>query len=253
MSDSLALGIDVGGTGIKAGIVNTRTGRLAAPRRRVQTPRPGTPDAVVSAICDLTHGIDMGTLGAVGVGFPAAIKDGRALTAVNLHADWLDVRPGEAIGNALGLRVAVLNDADAAGLAEVRFGVARGVMGTVVMVTLGTGIGTSLFHDGRLIPNAELARVRIKGKEAQLRASEAARKRRGVSWEAWARDIDTYLAELQQIIWPDLVIIGGGVSAKSHFFLHHLESEIPVRPAKLLNNAGIVGAALYATEMRRQD
>ena len=251
MSSEHALGIDIGGTGIKAAVVNTRTGRLVTPRRRVSTPKPASPDAVVASVCELFHGFDPETFGAVGVGFPAAIKDGRALTAVNMHKDWVDVRPGDAIGQAIGLRVAVLNDADAAGIAEVRFGAARGVMGTVVLVTLGTGIGTSLFRDGMLIPNAELARVRIKGKDAQLRASEAARKRRGVSWEAWARDIDLYLVELQHIIWPDLVLIGGGVSAKSHFFLHHLASDIPVKPAKLRNNAGIVGAAVYAAELKR--
>lgn len=246
-----ALGIDIGGTGIKAAVVNTRTGRLVTRRRRLATPRPASPEAVVATTSELFHSFDASTFGAVGVGFPAAIKDGRALTAVNLHDDWVNVRPDQAIGQAIGLSVSVLNDADAAGIAEVRFGAAQGVMGTVVLVTLGTGIGTSLFRDGMLVPNAELARVRIKGKEAQQRASETARKRRGVSWEAWARDIDIYLAELQQIIWPDLVLIGGGASAKSHFFLHHLASEIPVRPAKLRNNAGIVGAAIHAAEIKR--
>jgi polyphosphate glucokinase len=168
---------------------------------------------------------------------------------VNLDDSWLEVRPADIIGEAVGLRVTVMNDADAAGLAEVRFGAARGVTGIIVIITLGTGIGTSLFRDGLLIPNAELARVRIKGKEAQRRASEAARKRRGVSWEEWAEDVEAYLEELEKMIWPDLVIIGGGASAKAHFFLHHIDTRMPVRPARFRNNAGIVGAATYAADL----
>lgn len=187
---------------------------------------------------------------AVGVGFPSAIKDGRALTAVNLDDGWVDLKPAEEIGRALGLRVSVLNDADAAGIAEVRFGAARKAKGTVVVITLGTGIGTSLFRDGMLVPNAELARVRIKGKAAQQRASEAARKKRGVSWEEWAEDVEAYLEELERMIWPDLIVIGGGASAKSHFFLQHIESNIPVVPARFRNNAGIIGAAAYAADER---
>ncbi len=245
-----ALGIDIGGTGIKAAVVDTRNGRLATRRRRVRTPKPATTDAVAAAVREVVQAVDPGSFGAVGVGFPSAIKGGVAMTARNLDGSWIDARPAEIIGSALGLRVAVLNDADAAGLAEVRFGAARGRPGTMVLVTLGTGIGTALFHDGVLVPNAELARVRIKGKDAQLKASDAARKRRGVSWEEWASDVEAYLDELEQMIWPELVLIGGGVSAKSHFFLHHIDTRLEVRPAYFRNNAGIIGAATYAADLR---
>jgi polyphosphate glucokinase len=252
MSDAehQALGIDIGGTGIKVAVVDTRNGRLVTGRKRLKTPKPATTAAVAETVSELCHVVDPAIFSAVGVGFPSAIKDGRVMTAVNFDDSWLDARPAEIIGGALGLRVAVLNDADAAGLAEVRFGAARGVSGTVVIVTLGTGIGTSLFRDGILVPNAELARVRIKGKEAQVKASEAARKRRGVSWEEWAADVDAYLGELQKMIWPDLVVIGGGASAKAHFFLHHLDTDMPVRPARFRNNAGIIGAATHASDQR---
>jgi polyphosphate glucokinase len=246
-----ALGIDIGGTGIKAAVVDTRTGRLTTSRKRLRTPKPATTEAVARAVQELCELVDPRTFDAVGVGFPSAIVDGHALTAVNLDDSWLEVRPTDIIGEAVGLRVTVMNDADAAGLAEVRFGAARGVTGTIVIITLGTGIGTSLFRDGLLIPNAELARVRIKGKEAQRRASEAARKRRGVSWEEWAEDVEAYLEELEKMIWPDLVIIGGGASAKAHFFLHHIDTRMPVRPARFRNNAGIVGAATYAADLRK--
>ncbi len=245
-----ALGIDIGGTGIKAAVVDTRNGRLTTSRKRLKTPRPATADAVTATVRSLFELVDPATFSAVGVGFPSAIKDGRAMTAGNMDDSWLDVRPAEIIGQAIGLRVAVLNDADAAGLAEVRFGAAKRISGTVVLITLGTGIGTSLFRDGMLIPNAELARVRINGKKAHQKASEAARKRRGVSWEEWAADVEAYIEELEQIIWPDLVLIGGGVSAKSHFFLHHIDSRLEVRPARFRNNAGIIGAATHAADLR---
>ncbi|MEX0781188.1 MAG: ROK family protein [Dehalococcoidia bacterium] len=245
-----ALGIDIGGTGIKAAIVDTRNGRLTSRRNRLNTPRPATAEGVTATVRELFDRVDPAKFSAVGVGFPSAIKDGRAMTAVNMDDSWLDVRPGELIGQAIGLRVAVLNDADAAGLAEVRFGAARGISGTVVLITLGTGIGTSLFRDGVLIPNAELARVRIKGKEAQRKASESARKRRGVSWEEWAADVEAYLQELEQMIWPDLVLIGGGASARAHFFMHHIDMRMPVRPARFRNDAGIIGAATYAADIR---
>jgi polyphosphate glucokinase len=244
-----ALGIDVGGTGIKAAVVDTRNGCLATRRRRVLTPRPATPDAVSTAVCELLAGLDVADFGSVGVGFPSAIKDGMAMTATNLHQSWIGVRPGDVIGSSLGLRVTVLNDADAAGLAEARFGAARGHPGTVVLVTLGTGIGTSLLHDGSLVPNAEFGRVKIRGKDAESKASDAARKRRGVSWEEWAADVEAYLEELEKMIWPDLVLIGGGASAKSHFFLHHIDTRLKVRPARFRNDAGIIGAATFAAEL----
>lgn len=248
--ERLAWGIDIGGSGIKAARVDTRNGRLASRRQRIATPKPATTDAVAGAVCQLLGDADPASFSAIGVGFPSAIKDGVAMTAVNLHESWIDARPGDILGEALGCHVAVLNDADAAGLAEVRFGAGRGREGTIVMVTLGTGIGTSLFRDGVLVPNAELARVRIKGKDAQQKASDAARKRRGVSWEQWARDVEAYLDELEQLMWPDLVIIGGGASTESKFFLHHIETRLKVRPARFRNNAGIIGAATYAAGLR---
>jgi polyphosphate glucokinase len=253
MDPNRTLGIDIGGSGIKVALVDVRTGHLVTGRQRVKTPKPAAPDAIIKTVCGLCEVVDPSAFGAVGVGFPAAVKDGKVLTATNIDDEWIQSRPGDLLSEALGRRVAVLNDADAAGLAEMRFGAGRGVRGTVVVLTLGTGIGTGLFRDGVLIPNAELGRVKIAGKQAQQRASEAARKRRGVGWEEWASDLGRYLEELEQLIWPDLVIIGGGASAKSHFFLHRIDSRMPIVPAKLRNNAGIVGAAIYASEARERD
>jgi len=248
MDPNRSLGIDIGGSGIKLAVVDVRTGHLVTGRQRVKTPRPADPDAVIEAVCGLCAVVDPSAFGAIGLGFPAAIKDGRVLTATNIHDAWIESRPADLLSKALGRPVAVLNDADAAGFAEMRFGAGRGVRGTVVVLTLGTGIGTGLFRDGALVPNAELGRVKVAGKEAQQRASEVARKRRGVGWEEWAADVERYLEELEQLIWPDLVIIGGGASAKSQFFLHRIDSRVPIVPARLRNNAGIVGAAIYASE-----
>ncbi len=252
----LAIGVDVGGSGIKAAVVDVDRGELAGERIRVPTPDPSAPPAVVRTIGDL---IDR--LGAAwpagpeaiahlpaGVGFPSAIVDGVVMTAANVDKGWVGYAADLELSKALGRRVLVANDADVAGLAEVRFGAGAGRKGVVMVLTIGTGIGSGLFVDGKLVPNTELGHLEMRGKDAEVRASDAARNRRNLSWEQWAKVFDEYLHLVEKLFWPDLFILGGGVSKRSEKFLPRLSVRAPVVPAQLLNDAGIVGAALVASE-----
>lgn len=243
----LALGIDIGGTGIKAGVVDTASGKLVTDRLRLPTPKPAHPAELIAAVKELIEPFrGEGHFEAAGVGFPAVIKDGVALTATNISDKWLFADVANAMSEAVGQEVAVLNDADAAGLAEMRFGAGAGINGTVLVVTLGTGIGTSLFHDGHLVPNMELGRVEVRGKPAWERVPNSVREKKGLSWEAWAADVQTFLQEIDVIAWPELIILGGGVSAEAHRFLTAITVRPPVMPARLRNHAGIIGAAVFA-------
>lgn len=246
------LGIDVGGSGIKGAPVETRTGRLLAPRYRVHTPSPATPAAVARAIGHLTR--HFAWTGPIGCGVPAAVRDGVFLTAANVHSSWIGTDARALFSRATGRRVAIVNDADAAGYAEMTFGAGRGRAGLVIIVTLGTGIGTALFINGHLVPNTELGHLELDGDEAEARASARARKREALSWKRWARRLDLYLTALQRYFWPDRIIVGGGVSRKADKFLGHLtvRDTVEVVAANLLNDAGIVGAALaYQHASRR--
>lgn len=243
---SVAIGIDIGGTGIKAALVDLERGRLASERRRVLTPRPATPAACAKAIANLVLAPTPLEGPLVGAGFPGVVKRGRTLTAANVDPGWVDIDAGALIASATGRPASVLNDADAAGMAEVRFGAGKGHGGEIVMVTLGTGIGTGLFLDGRLVPNTELGHLEIRGKDAERRASAVARERRKLGWQRWARDVEEYLQRLEALLWPDLFIIGGGVSAVPERFLPYIKTRCPVVPAALGNDAGIIGAALHA-------
>jgi polyphosphate glucokinase len=246
----LALGIDIGGTGLKAAVADVTAGRLVTDRVRMGTPKSGEPTDVAAAVAELIEPFKgEGHYDAVGIGFPAVIKAGVAMTAVNLSDRWCFEDVAAVMGEAVGHEVAVLNDADAAGLAEVRFGAGQGVSGTVVVVTLGTGIGTSLFVDGRLVPNMELAQIEIRGKPASERVSNAAREKKKLSWEAWTADLQEFLDRLDHLVWPEMIIIGGGVSSESHRFMHELKVRPVVMPARLRNEAGIIGAALHAFEL----
>jgi polyphosphate glucokinase len=238
------LGIDVGGSGIKGAPVDFAAGRLAAPRHRVLTPQPATPEAVASAVAVLAAQFD--TSGCVGVAVPAVVKDGIAHTAANIDAAWIGCDVGERLRGALGRPVIVLNDADAAGLAEMRFGAGRGHAGTVVMLTLGTGIGSAVFVGGMLLPNTEFGHIVIRGREAEARASAQVRVLRELSWTRWSARLSEVLQTIEALLWPDLFIIGGGVSRKAGKFIPLLECRTPVVPAALGNDAGIVGAALAA-------
>lgn len=238
------LGIDVGGSGIKGAPVDTRTGRLLAARRRVATPQPATPRAVARAVARIVERFKW--KGPVGCALPAVVKHGRVRTAANISRRWLGVDARALLRSALGRAVTVINDADAAGCAEMAFGAGRKRGGVVIVVTLGTGIGSALFIDGRLVPNTELGHLVIHGKAAETRASANARKKQALSWKAWARRLDEYLRYVEDLLSPELFILGGGVSKKHEKFFHHFTADTPVVPAEMRNDAGIVGAALAA-------
>ena len=240
------LGIDVGGSGIKGAPVSTTDGRLLAERYRLKTPHGAEPDAVAETVRAIVG--KFGWSGPVGCGFPAAIRRGHALTAANISARWLGVDAAAMFERATGCLFHVLNDADAAGVAEMRLGAGKGRDGTVLVITLGTGIGTALFVDGKLVPNTELGHIEIKGHEAEKWAAESVRDAEGLSWKKWARRLDQYLRTMQAYFWPELVIVGGGVSKKHEKFLPLLTIDVEIVPAQLRNEAGLIGAALAAAE-----
>jgi polyphosphate glucokinase len=237
-------GIDIGGTGIKGAPVDLTDGKLLLPRVRVPTPRPAEPAAVAQVVGEVVR--QFGWAGPVGATFPAVIKNGVAMTAANVDESWVGTDVASALGEAVGAEVTVLNDADAAGVAEMAFGAGRDVGGVVVMTTFGTGIGTALFLHGQLIPNSELGHLEIGGHDAETRASEIVRERDNLSWEKWSKRVSTYLRHLEALLWPDLIIIGGGASRKADKFLDLLDVRTKIVPARLQNDAGIVGAALAA-------
>ncbi len=239
-----AIGIDVGGSGIKAAVVDLATGTFTGERVRVDTPTPVTPDAVVSATRALIAPFPGGL--PVGVGFPAPVIAGVTTTAAHVDHGWVGAPARDLFTRGLGRPVAVLNDADAAGIAEARFGAARGHPGVVILLTLGTGIGSAVMHGGVLLPNTELGHVEVRGVEAEARAAAAVREREGLSWAAWAERLSEVITVIDGILWPDLVILGGGVSRKAARFIPLLDVRPPVMAAVLENRAGIIGAAAVA-------
>ncbi len=246
----IALGIDVGGTGVKAALVDLATGKLASDRVRERTPQPATPEAVTETVASVVGQVLDGEKVPddlpVGCGLPGVVTDGVLRTAANIDKAWVGVSVEGLVGEAIGRRVLGINDADAAGLAELAYGAAEGVPGTVLLLTIGTGIGSALFVDGRLVPNTEFGHLEFHGKDAELRVSGAARNRRGLGWKRWAREFDEYLDRLELYFWPDLIILGGGVSKDMAKYAHLLTTRAPVVPAQHLNVAGIVGAAYAA-------
>lgn len=253
-ASDLAIGIDFGGSGIKGALVDVRTGNLAGRRIRVPTPQPSVPREVVSVMGELVDQVAKSYQGPgvdslpVGVGIPSATRAGAPLTAANIDQDWIGFPAEKELSLTTRRVVAVGNDADVAGLAEVRFGAGRGHPGVVIVLTIGTGIGSGLFVDGRLVPNTELGHVELRGKDAELRVSDAARDRLRLSWKEWAGGFDEYLRLLEKLFWPDLFILGGGASKRTDHFLSYISVKTPVVPAELRNNAGIVGGALIAHE-----
>lgn len=237
-------GIDVGGSGIKGAPVDLGTGELLAERVRIETPRPATPEAVVDVVAQVLGEHE----GPFGMTLPAVVVGGTALTAANIDPAWIGTDVVALVRERTGRSAVVVNDADAAGVAEVRFGAAEDVPGTVLLLTLGTGIGSALFLDGRLVPNTELGHLELDGHEAEKRASDAARKAHDLSWEKWARRLTEYLTHVELLVRPDLFVLGGGVSKKSEQWIHLLQVKTRVVPAALLNDAGIVGAAVLAAE-----
>ncbi|MFZ4515326.1 MAG: polyphosphate--glucose phosphotransferase [Acidimicrobiia bacterium] len=245
MNESIAIGIDIGGTGIKAAPVTLASGALVRERIRVLTPHPATPDAIAQAVVNVVARIPEDV--SLGITLPAVVRNGIVETAANIDEQWIGTAAEAVFARATGRACGVVNDADAAGIAEMRFGAGKDNPGVVFMVTLGTGIGTALFVDGVLIPNTELGHLMLpEHGEAEKWASEIVREDEELSWHEWAHRVQTYLRELERLFWPDLFIIGGGVSKKADKFLPEIELRTPVVPAMMHNDAGIVGAALFA-------
>ncbi|MFJ6105072.1 polyphosphate--glucose phosphotransferase [Streptomyces sp. NPDC092359] len=240
-------GVDIGGSGIKGAPVDLERGALAEERYKVLTPQPATPDGVAGCVVEVVE--HFGWTGPVGVTFPGVVTGSTVRTAANVDKSWIDVDAGALLGERLGGRpVTVLNDADAAGTAEMTYGAGRGRGGTVILLTLGTGIGSALFVDGRLVPNTELGHLELKGHDAETRASTKAKEDEDLTWEHWAkRRLTKYLAHVEMLFSPELFIIGGGVSRKADRFLPLIEGiRAEIVPAELQNNAGIVGAGMTA-------
>ena len=235
-------GLDIGGSGIKGAPVNTKTGELVGPRIRVPTPRAAKPDSVVATTVKVIS--RAGWDGPVGVGFPGVVKEGVVHTAANVDKSFIGFDLAERLRQELGSPIRIVNDADAAGLAEVRWGAGVGVEGVVLMLTLGTGIGTALFVGGKLVPNTELGHIELHGGDAEVYASDRARKVENLSWKDWSGRLAEYLHKMENLLWPDLIIVGGGVSKRSEKFLPHVKTRTEIVPAEMLNAAGIAGAAL---------
>jgi polyphosphate glucokinase len=236
------LGIDIGGSGIKGAPVNTKSGRLLAKRHRIETPNPATPQAVAEVIKAIANYFKWE--GPIGCGFPAVVLNGVVKTASNIDKSWIETDARKIFTQTTGLPTWVINDADAAGLAAVRFGAGKGVKGSVLMLTVGTGIGSAFFTKGRLLPNTELGHLILNGHNAEKYTSDATRKTEKLSWEEWGKRFNEYLMEMERLFWPELIIIGGGVSKKMDKFASQLTLKTKVVPAMLLNEAGIIGSAL---------
>lgn len=236
------LGVDVGGSGIKGAPVDTDEGALLEPRFRLVTPQPATVDDVVDCIGRVAEHFNWS--GEIGCGFPSVVKKGTILTAANIDKSWIGVDAKALIEHRTQCRTHLINDADAAGLAEMHFGAGRDNRGVVLVVTIGTGLGTSLFVNGELLPNTELGHVIIRGRDAEHRASNRIRMEKELSWKRWGKRFNEYLTYLERLFWPDLIILGGGTSKSFAKFAPYLSVQAPVAAAKMLNEAGVIGAAM---------
>ena len=246
---ALAVGIDIGGTGIKGALVDTARGELAGDRVKVPTPDGGDPDAVLAAVAELVEGFGDAAAGVpVGVCFPAIVRQGRTMSAANVSKRWIGLEAEKLFEQVLHRDIHFVNDADAAGVAEAQFGAARGIAGLAIMTTLGTGIGSAFLYDGVLIPNTELGHLEIKGEDAEKRAAYSAKERDDLDWAQWAKRLQRYYRHVEFLFSPELLIVGGGVSKHHEDFLPLLELETPIVPAVQRNNAGILGAAWLAAQ-----
>lgn len=243
---SKAIGIDIGGTGIKGALVNTKKGSLIGDRIRFDTPAGATPEQVVSKVAELVEQLDSDHDTPIGICFPAIIKDGVTLSAANVSSDWVGLKAEKLFAKSLERKVVLLNDADAAGVAEIKYGAGQERKGLVLMVTLGTGIGTALFMNGKLIPNTELGHLEIDGVDYETMAAYSAVERESLSFEYWAKRLTKYFNQVDRLFSPDLVIVGGGISKQHEEFLPLIETKLKLVPAESKNNAGIIGAAFIA-------
>ncbi len=243
-----AFGIDIGGSGIKGAPVDVASGRLMADRKKIATPRPSTPEAVADVVREVAR--SFGWHGLTGATFPGVVTSGTIRTAANVDKSWIGTDAAGLFGKAIGGDVAVLNDADAAGIAEMMFGAGKGERGTVLMLTFGTGIGSALFTGGLLVPNTEFGHLEIRGKDAESRASERGKVEHGWGWRDWAQRVSEYMQHVEALLSPDLIIVGGGISKESEKWVPLLTGvRARIVPAALYNDAGIVGAAMAATGM----
>ena len=242
----LGFGIDIGGTGMKAAIVDLDTGELRSDRVRFPTPRPAVAEAMAEVAANLVR--ELSWSAPLGVGFPGIVRHGIIGSAVNLDPSWVGVDADRVFTDACGVDVAMVNDADAAGLAEMRWGAGRGIDGVVLVLTFGTGIGSALFVDGTLVPNTELGHLELDGSDAELRAAAIVREREGIGWKEWAPRVERYLRHVEMLFSPDLFIVGGGASKVADKWLPRISIDTPIVPAAMANNAGIVGAALVARD-----
>lgn len=244
---SLAVGIDIGGTGIKGAVVDSETGELQSERFKLETPRGGKPDDIADVVGEVYA--ELNQPGPVGICLPSVVKNGVSKSAANISKEWIDYPAKDKFEQHLQTPVVVVNDADAAGLAEVRFGAGRNKPGVIIMTTLGTGIGSAMFIDGRLVPNTELGHIEIGGKDYEKVASYRAKEKYQLSYDRWAKRLQRYYEELEKLFSPDLFIVGGGVSKNHDLFLHKIAIKTEIVPAEFRNNAGIIGAAEQAYEM----
>ena len=249
MKDNLVLGVDIGGTGIKGALVDVKKGKMTTERFRLETPQPSTPKNVAATFKKIVDHFSW--KGKIGVGFPAVIKNGISYTASNIHKDWIGTDVDQLLENASKCPVIVFNEADAAGVAEITFGEGKGVKGTVILLTIGTGIGSAIFLNGQLLTNTEFGHIYLKGHDAvaEKYASNTARKADDLSWSDWGNRFEDYLSHLQFIFNPDLFILGGGSSKKYDKFKDVIQIKTPIKTAKLLNEAGIIGAAVRANQL----
>jgi len=243
-ADLIGFGIDIGGTGMKAAPVDLATGELVDERYRIDTPQPATPDAMALVVKELVAHFSWS--GPIGAAMPTVVRHGVAHSAANIYESWIGTDADGLFTAATGCDVAVVNDADAAGVAEMTFGAGRGRDGVVIVLTFGTGIGSGLFVDGRLVPNTELGHIEIDGLDAEARAAASARKRDDLSWEQWAARVNRYLVEIVKLFSPELIIFGGGASKRADNWVRYLDVDSELAVASMANNAGIVGAALIA-------
>jgi polyphosphate glucokinase len=244
-----AFGIDFGGSGIKGAPVDLDVGEFAAERVRIETPRRATPHDVAAVMVELVERARLPAHGTVGVTVPGVVKDGVVHTAANIDASWVGTDARSLFADRLERSVSVVNDADAAGLAEARYGAAKGTDGLVIVTTLGTGIGSALIYRGALVPNSELGHLEVGGHDAESRAANSVRENHDLSWKAWAKALSRYYRAVESVLSPDLFVIGGGVSKHAERFVPLIDIDTPIVPATLRNTAGIIGAALLAHEL----
>lgn len=245
------LGVDIGGSGIKGAPVDIRKGKMMSKRYRIPTPQPAVPEAVGEVVGQIAAHFKW--KGLIGCTFPAIIKNGVAHSAANVDDSWIGTNGQKLFAQTTGCPVLLLNDADAAGIAEMEFGVGQNRQGVVILLTLGTGIGSAIFVNRQLVPNTEFGHIEIRGKDAEDRASDRIRKKKDLSWKKWSKRLNEFLARMELLFSPDLFILGGGVSKKSKKFIHRLNTEAEIVPAKLRNQAGIIGAAVAAKSLLQQE